>query len=85
MNRTKIILILTVAVIAAGATAFAFLRSPGHAIEPTSPTPTTQGISATESDPATTSEPVPQLREDGIVPLPTDAVGVWKPDETKKN
>jgi hypothetical protein len=83
MNRTKTI--LAAAVVAVSTIAFVLVRSPKQPSEPTSPLSTAQGIAPNQSDPATTSERVPQSREDGIVPLPTDAVGVSKPKETKKN
>jgi len=68
------------ALIAAGALIFKSRNHPDDASGPSD----NAGIGPATSDPAMTTESVPQINEEGVVPLPTPAVGRSPPEEKKQ-
>ncbi len=78
MRRARIVVIVTATAIAIGVLGYFRFSDPRP-----SPVSQSSGASPMDTDPAMTSESVPQLKEDGIVPLPTDAVGRSLSEETR--
>ncbi len=78
MNRTRIITIAAIVITIAG---LAYFRLSPRSNDTQSLPPA--GASPVDTDPAMTTEPAPQLKEDGIVPLPIEAVGRSSPEDIR--
>ncbi len=78
MLRARIVVIIATAIAIGLLAYFRFSDSRHSAVSQPS------GTAPTDTDPAMTSESVPQLEEDGIMPLPTDAVGRSPPEEASR-
>ncbi len=77
MLRARIVIVAAIAIAIGLLVYFRFSDPRSSAVSQSS------GAAPMDTDPAMTSESVPQLKEDGIAPLPTDAVGRSFPEESQ--